>query len=408
MFKNKKALSAINRREVLKSLSALGVAGMLPGVVFGQAKAVNIGVILPLSGANAQFGINSKQGIELLVDEINATGGLKGLGGAKINLVVADSTSTPTTAATVAQRMIAENDCCAILGAFASSLTLAISEVTERRGVPLMTMSYSDQLTSRGFKSVFQVTSKGSVIGKAQFDYATQLAGGPGKVNKVAILYEDTAFGTSTASGLRAAAKAANVEVVMDEAYPLGITDITPLINKLRASKAQIIFPVSYLNDSLLIVRALRQQKINIPIVGGSAGYVIPDFSQALGDYANGVLSICSANYDLAPALTEKYRKRYKSFMVHEALEHAVALDVLVQALNIAKSTKPEDITQTLRSTTFTDGWAKAMTNGKVKFDETGLNVFAEPVMVQWQKNELVTVWPKSYAKGKFVTRNIS
>ena len=120
MFKNKKALSAINRREVLKSLSALGVAGMLPGLVFGQAKAVNIGVILPLSGANAQFGINSKQGIELLVDEINATGGLKGLGGAKINLVVADSTSTPTTAATVAQRMIAENECCAILGAFAS------------------------------------------------------------------------------------------------------------------------------------------------------------------------------------------------------------------------------------------------------------------------------------------------
>ena len=408
MFKNKPALSAINRREVLKSLSALGVAGMLPGLVFGQAKAVNIGVILPLSGANAQFGINSKQGIELLVDEINATGGLKGLGGAKINLVVADSTSTPTTAATVAQRMIAENECCAILGAFASSLTLAISEVTERRGVPLMTMSYSDQLTGRGFKSVFQVTSKGSVIGKAQFDYATQLAGGPGKVNKVAILYEDTAFGTSTANGLRAAAKAANVEVVMDEAYPLGITDITPLINKLRASKAQIIFPVSYLNDSLLIVRALRQQKINIPIVGGSAGYVIPDFSQALGEYANGVLSICSANYDLATSLTEKYRKRYKSFMVHEALEHAVALDVLVQALNIAKSTKSEDITQTLRSTTFTDGWAKAMTNGKVKFDETGLNIYAEPVMVQWQKNELVTVWPKAYAKGKFVTRNIS
>ena len=126
----------------------------------------------------------------------------------------------------------------------------------------------------------------------------------------------------------------------MDEAYPLGITDITPLINKLRASKAQIIFPVSYLNDSLLIVRALRQQKINIPIVGGSAGYVIPDFSQALGEYANGVLSICSANYDLATSLTEKYRKRYKSFMVHEALEHAVALDVLLQALNIAKSTK--------------------------------------------------------------------
>jgi branched-chain amino acid transport system substrate-binding protein len=407
MKKDQKIASQQTRREVLKGLSALTIASTFPSIALSQTKTVNIGVILPLSGANAQFGINSRQGIELVADEINNSGGLKNLGGAKINLVIADSTSTPTTAATVAQRMIAENDCCAILGAFASSLTLAISEVTERRGIPLLTMSYSDQLTGRGFKTVFQVTSKGSAIGKAQLDYAVQLAGGT-KINKVAILYEDTAYGTSTATGLRAAAKAANIEIVMDEAYPLGIIDVTPLINKLRASNAQIVFPVSYLNDSLLIVRALRQQKVNIPIVGGSAGYVIPDFSQALGDYANGVLSICSANYDLDPTLTNKYRKRYNSFMVHEALEHAVALDVLVQAINITKTTAPEGIIQALRNTTFTEGWAKAMTNGKVKFDDTGLNIYAEPLMLQWQKKELVTVWPKSYAKGKFITRNAS
>jgi branched-chain amino acid transport system substrate-binding protein len=329
------------------------------------------------------------------------------LGGAKINLVIADSTSTPNNAATVAQRLIAENDCCAILGAFASSLTLAISEVTERRGVPLITMSYSDQLTGRGFKNIFQVTPKGSVIGRAQFNFASELSGGASKVNKVAILYEDTAFGTSTAAGLRAAAKDANVEIVLDEAYPLGITDVTPLVNKLRASKAQIVFPVSYLNDSLLIVRALRQQKINIPIVGGSAGYVIPDFAKALGDYADGVLSICSANYDLDTVSTERYRKRFNAFMVHEAVEHAVSLDVLIQSINAAKSAKTEDITRTLRSMTFTEGWAKTMTNGKIKFDETGLNIHAEPVMVQWQKNELATVWPPKFAKAKVISRNV-
>ncbi len=395
------------RRQALKGLGALGLAGVLPLSALAQPKAVNVGVILPLSGANAQFGINSRQGIELVADEINASGGLKGLGGAKINLVIADSTSTPNNAATVAQRLIAENDCCAILGAFASSLTLAISEVTERRGVPLITMSYSDQLTGRGFKNVFQVTPKGSVIGKAQFNFASELSGGTSKVNKVAILYEDTAFGTSTAAGLRAAAKEANVEIVLDEAYPLGITDVTPLVNKLRASKAQMVFPVSYLNDSLLIVRALRQQKINIPIVGGSAGYVIPDFAKALGDYADGVLSICSANYDLDTASTERYRKRFNAFMVHEAVEHAVSLDVLIQSINAAKSAKTEDITRTLRSMTFTDGWAKTMTNGKIKFDETGLNIHAEPVMVQWQKNELATVWPPKFAKAKVISRNV-
>ena len=400
------APSRLQRRQALKALGAAGLSSALPLSAWSQVKPVNVGVILPLSGANAQFGINSRQGIELVADEINANGGLKALGGAKINLIIADSTSAPTNSATVAQRMIAENECCAILGAFASSLTLAISEVTERRGVPLITMSYSDQLTGRGFKNVFQVTPKGSVIGKAQFNFAADLGGGTAKVNKIAIMYEDTAFGTSTASGLRAAAKAANVEIVMDEAYPLGITDVTPLINKLRASKAQMVFPVSYLNDSLLIVRALRQQRINVPIVGGSAGYVIPDFAQALGEYADGVLSICSANYDLDTSLTERYRKRFKSFMVHEAVEHAVSLDVLAQAINAGKSAKPEDISRSLRSMTFTDGWAKAMTNGQIKFDESGLNVFAEPVMVQWQKNELVTVWPAKYAKGKVINRN--
>ncbi|WP_310613864.1 ABC transporter substrate-binding protein [Limnohabitans sp.] len=395
------------RRQALKSLGVLGLAGVLPLSALAQPKAINVGVILPLSGANAQFGINSRQGIELVADEINASGGLKGLGGAKINLVIADSTSTPNNAATVAQRLIAENECCAILGAFASSLTLAISEVTERRGVPLITMSYSDQLTGRGFKNVFQVTPKGSVIGKAQFNFASELSGGTSKVNKVAILYEDTAFGTSTAAGLRAAAKEANVEIVLDEAYPLGITDVTPLVNKLRASKAQIVFPVSYLNDSLLIVRALRQQKINIPIVGGSAGYVIPDFAKALGDYADGVLSICSANYDLDTVSTERYRKRFNAFMVHEAVEHAVSLDVLIQSINAAKSAKTEDISRTLRSMTFTEGWAKTMTNAKIKFDETGLNIHAEPVMVQWQKNELATVWPPKFAKAKVISRNV-
>jgi branched-chain amino acid transport system substrate-binding protein len=245
------------------------------------------------------------------------------------------------------------------------------------------------------------------VIGNAQFSFAAELSGGSSKANRVAILYEDTAYGTSTATGLRAAAKAASAEIVMDEAYPLGITDVAPLINKLRAAKPEIVFPVSYLNDSLLIVRAMRQQRINLPIVGGSAGYVIPDFAKALGDYAEGVLSICSANYDLDTAATERYRKRFNAFMVHEALEHAVSLDVLAQSINAAKSAKPEDITQALRANTFTQGWAKAMTNGKVKFDDSGLNIHAEPVMVQWQGNELATVWPQKFAKAKFITRKV-
>jgi len=398
----------MSRRQIVKAgVTTIVTMPFVSRLGFSQAKPVNVGVILPLSGANAQFGINSRNGIELAADDINAAGGIKALGGAKINLIVADATSTPTTAATVAQRLITQNEVTAILGAFASALTIAILEVSERSEIPLLTMSFADQITGKGFKNIFQVVAKASVIGKAQFDYTTVIAQAAGtKIDKIALMFEDTAYGTAQSGGLRAAAKAANVEIVMDDAYPLGITDATPLINKLRASGAQAVFPVSYLNDSLLIIRTMRQQRITIPAIGGAAGYVIPDFEKGLGEFAEGVLSIAPANYDLAPELTDRFRKRFGYFMVHEALEHAVCLDVLAQALEKSKSAKPEDVGAALRGARFEGGWTKAMTGGAVQFDQTGLNILSVPVMVQWRNKELVTVWPTQVAKSAAVWRS--
>jgi hypothetical protein len=97
----------------------------------------------------------------------------------------------------------------------------------------------------------------------------------------------------------------------MDQPYPLGINDAAPLIDKLRASGAQAAFPLSYLNDSLFIVRSMRQQHVSIPVIGGAAGYIIPDFEKGLGEFAEDVLSIAPTNYDLAPALTDNFRKRF-------------------------------------------------------------------------------------------------
>lgn len=393
----------VSRRDVLRGLALAAASPLVTRVARAAGPSpVNIGVIVPLSGANAQFGINSRRGIELVADEINAAGGIQGLGGARINLIVADSTSTPTTAASVAQRFITQNSVSAILGAFASSLTIAIAETTERRDIPLLTMSFADQLTERGFKYVFQVVSKGSTLGRAQFDYTVAIARAAGeKLERVAIMYEDTAYGTAQAAGLRDAAKKAGVAVVLDEAYPLGITDAAPLINKLRSSGAQAAFPVSYLNDSLLLIRAMRQQNLAIPAIGGAAGYVIPDFVKGLGEHAEGVLSIAPAAYDLAPSFTERFRKRFGYFMVHEAIEHAVCLSVLAQAMDRARSKDPAAVRQALVETSFKDGWAQAMTGGAVKFDATGHNTLAQPVMVQWRGGELVSVWPQAMAKGK-------
>src|SRR4030095_7945409 len=181
-----------------------------------QPAAINIGVIQPLSGANAQFGVNSRNGIELVADQINAGGGIKALGGAKINLVVSDATSNPATASTVARRLITQNDVTAILGAFASSLTLAVSEVTAQADIPFLTMAFADEITGRGLESVFQVTPKASVTGRAQVNYTLTIAEAAGsKIEKIAIMYEDTAYGIAQSRGLGRAATEANIEIVM-------------------------------------------------------------------------------------------------------------------------------------------------------------------------------------------------
>ena len=193
---------------------------MAPFVIrssFAQSPAVNIGVIQPLSGANAQFGVNCRNGIELVADAVNAAGGIKGLGGARSNLIVSDATSNPTTAPAVAQRLITQNELTAVLGAFASSLTLAISEVTARADIPFLTQAFADEITGRGLESIFKVTAKASVIGRAQVNYTLAIAEAAGpKIEKIAIMYEDTAYGVAQSRGLRRAAKDANIEVVME------------------------------------------------------------------------------------------------------------------------------------------------------------------------------------------------
>ncbi|MFG1330093.1 ABC transporter substrate-binding protein [Xanthobacter autotrophicus] len=360
---------------------------------------VVVGVIQPLSGPNAQFGIGAQRGTELAAEMINAAGGIKSLGGAKIKLVAAD-VPTPNTAAATTQRLISQNGVSAVVGAFVSSTTLAASEVTERAGIPLVTFAFADQITGRGYQYVFQVSPKGTVFGAAQFDYATGIAKAAGeKIDKIAILYEDTAYGTAQAKGLRDAAKKAGVEIVLDEAYPLGITDVSPLVNKLRASGAQMAFPVSYLNDSLLIIRALRQQQIDIPVIGGAAGYIIPDFKKGLGDYAEGVLSVAAASGDLIPDLAAKYKEKYGAFITHEALIHAAALDAVAQAMEQAKSSDPQKVRDALASLDYCAGFARGVPGGCIKFDANGLNASAFPVMVQWRGDEPVTVYPPKAAK---------
>lgn len=388
----------MSRRTFYLSAAVAGALALSASIAIAADK-VKIGILVPLSGPTAQFGINIRNGVELALEDMKASGDTKALA-ADVELVYAD-VPAPNAAAAALQRLVSQDGVVGIIGSFVSSTTLAASEVTERLGVPMITHSFADQITSRGYKYIFQVSNKASLIGEKQFDYTIDLAKKAGSpVTKVAILYEDTAYGTAQAKGLRDAANKQGIKIALDESYPLNLTDAAPLVNKLRASGAEVVFPVSYFNDALLIIRTMKQQKLDIPTIGGAAGYIIPDFKKGLGEFVEGVFSIAPANYDNIPDVADRFKKKNGTFMAHESLMYGAAFQHMVKAIDVAKSRDPDKIRDVIAKLKKCDGFAAGLPGGCTAFDANGLTSMAYPLFVQWHGDDIVTVFPPEAAKA--------
>src|SRR6202047_502587 len=275
------------RREFLIKTGGILAAGALGAVPLRgwAADPVNIGALYPTTGSMAQIGVGCVAAAKLAVEMINDAGGIKSLGGAKLNLIISDVQSDTTVTRTETDRLITGNKLSAIHGCFASALTLIASEVAERAKVPLLTGSSTDQL-NKGRHYTFTPFARASQFAQAQLQMAKLVSDKP----KVAVIFENTAFGTATSNGLREQAPGIGAEIVMFEPYSAGLTDSGPLINKVKASGANMLFPVSYLNDLILIIRAIKQGGLQIAINGGSGGFVIPDFYKNVGNAADGLL----------------------------------------------------------------------------------------------------------------------
>ena len=315
-----------------------------------------------------------------------------------INLIVSDVQSDTTVTRTETDRLISAYKLSAIHGAFASALTLIASEVAERAKMPLLTGSSSDQL-NKNRRYTFTPFSRASQFAEAQLQMTKLVSDSP----KVAVIFENTAFGTSTSNGLREQASGQGVEVVMFEPYSAGLTDASPLINKVRASGANMLFPVSYLNDLILIIRAIRQNGLEIAINGGSGGFVIPDFYKNVGSVAEGLLGVAHWNHDVnadARKVNENYKKQYGEFLFEYAGGLVAQTFMIADALERAASTDPQKVRDALSTLDVSSGYAAMGPGGKVKFGPNGKNIYAHPVGVQWQHGDLATVFPKEDARA--------
>jgi branched-chain amino acid transport system substrate-binding protein len=402
-MKRSKSLVFSKRRKLLKGAgSALVAAAAAPYVIRGYAAdPVNIGGLYPSTGSMAQIGQACVVAAKLAVEMVNNAGGIKSLGGAKLNLILSDVQSDTTVTRTETERLISGNKLSAIHGCYASALTLIASEVCERAKVAIITGSSSDQL-NKGRHYTFTPFARASQFAKAQLQMAKLVGDKP----RVAVIFENTAFGTSTSNGLKELAPGEGVEIVMFEPYSAGFTDAGPLINKVKASGANALFSVSYLNDLILIVRTVKQVGLNIAINGGSGGFVVPDFYKNVGKLAEGLLGVAHWNHDVndaAQKVNAEYKKRTGEFIFEYAGGLVAQTYMLADALERAGSADPQKVRDALAQIDVSQGYAAMAPGGKVKFGPDGKNVHGHPVGVQWQNGDLVSVFPKEDARGKLL-----
>ncbi len=362
------------------------------------ADAVNIGGLYPTTGSFAQIGQGCVNAAKLAVQMVNDAGGIKSLGGAKLNLIVSDVQSDTTVTRTETDRLISNYKLSAIHGCFASALTLIASEVAERAKVPLLTGSSTDQLNQNRHYT-FTPFARASQFALAQLQMAKLVSDAP----KVAVIFENTAFGTATSKGLREQAPAQGAEIVLFEPYSAGLTDASPLINKVKASGANMLFPVSYLNDLILIIRAIKQVGLNIAINGGSGGFVIPDFYKNVGNLAEGLLGVAHWNHDMnadSQKVNTAYQKQYGEFLFEYAGGLVAQTFMIADALERAASTDPQKVRDAIAVLDVSSGYAAMCPGGKVKFGPDGKNIYGHPVGVQWQHGDLATVFPQGEARA--------
>lgn len=372
---------------------------------------VKIGFFFPLSGSSADVGEMCLNAGKLAVEDINKAGGIKALGGAQVELVVQDTTSDPKDAVTAVERVLSSKKLAGAAGMALSPLTSACLPVIEKHQVPLVTTSIADQLTSQGYRYIFQIAPKGSHFGQTQVNFLTFLNTKYNlNLKKAAIVFEDSPYGTSTATGVKATAEKAGLTVVLNTAYPRGITNAAPLVEKIKQSGAQVLFPVSYTTDAELIMTALSLAGVKPLIIGGGAGFIWPAIGKDLGDKVNGLFSVASCNWDSKNALQEplrsipqRYKERYGTFMPEQAVETYASIWVLAAGIEAAKSTDPQKVRDALAQIEITSGPATIMQPGRIKFDNTGFNQYVHPVMIQWQKGEPHTVFPEEDASVQVI-----
>jgi branched-chain amino acid transport system substrate-binding protein len=397
----------ISRRKFLQS-SALGAAAAASGtlgapqVLRAQGAPVKLGVLHPVSGALSYSGQQGRLGATIAIDEINSAGGIKALGGAKIDPVLGDAQSTPEGGNAEVEKMNAAG-VAAIVGGYASSICLAASQTAARYDLPyLVDVGVADNIMTRGLMNTFRFGPGFGVIAKTAIDNLITINDQAGKPAKtVMIVNEDSLFGSGLAKLLNAQLPDRGFQILETIPHPTPTRDFNNVVLKIKAQNPDLIIPANYYNEYVLLARTLQQQRVRpkgiYSILGGAASSY--KFVKEFPEAAQYIMD-CNHWFDprnpKALALKKKVEDQGQ-FYTYEVFMNYSCVLLLADALERAASADRAKIISALETSTFA---GHVMPYGPTKF-VNGQNEGAAPVNTQVLGNDIQVIFPATFASAK-------
>jgi branched-chain amino acid transport system substrate-binding protein len=409
---------SITRRNVL--LGAAATTALMPVIARAATADVPIGIIYPFSGASAQIGVDAQKAFETAAEIINnkydfdlplaRDAGLPGLGGAKVKLIFADHQADPQKGRAEAERLITQEKVCAIIGTYQSAVAVTISDICERYQIPFISADNSSpSLNRRGLKFYFRAAPHDEMFSAAMFDFFDSIKKKGTKIDTLSLFHEDTIFGTDSGNAQLKLAKARGYKVLTDIKYRANSPSLSAEVQQLKAANADVLMPSSYTTDGILLVKTMAElgYKPNA-IVAQDAGFSEKALYDAVGDKLEGVISRGSFSLDLAAKrpmvgkINDMFKAKSGKDLNDFSSRQFMGLIVMADAINRAKSTDGDKIREALVATDM-PGEQTIMPWARVKFDETGQNTFADPVLLQYVGGKFVTIFPPQAAVAEAV-----
>ncbi len=398
----------VSRRTFLQSaaMGAAAAAGSLyaPSVLRAQSVAVKIGVLHPVSGALSYSGQQGRIGATMAIHDVNAAGGIKSLGGAKIDAMLGDAQSTPDGGNAEVEKMNAAG-VSAVVGGYASAICLSASQAAARYDLPyIVDVGVVDSIVTRGLKNTFRFGPGFGVIAKTALDNLVTINDQAGKPAKtVMIVHEDSAFGAGLAKLLNAQLPDRGFQVLETIPHPTPTRDFNTVVLKIKAQNPDLVIPANYYNEYVLLARTMQQQRVRpkgiYSVLGGAASSY--KFVKEFPEAAQYIMD-CNHWFDPKNPKALALRKQVEDkgeFFTYEVYMNYSCVLLLADALERAASADRAKIIDALASSTFS---GHVMPYGPTKF-VNGQNQGAAPVNTQVLGNDIQVILPAAFASAKAV-----